>query len=143
KVTAAAVDAPLVFITTNRERELPLAFLRRCVTLDLDKPNEDLLVKIAHAHFSDESQETEAAPQAAEDADPAMNREFLFRQIARYVLAQDTPEERTAGLPPSTAEFLDTVRACLALGIQPDDERFKDLARITLRKRQGAQSQGM
>lgn len=140
KVTAGAAAAPLVFITTNRERELPLAFLRRCVTLDLDKPTEELLVKIAQAHFSDESKATEASPPAAGAADQGVDHEPLFRQIARYVLAQDTPEERTAGLPPSTAEFLDTVRACLTLEIRPDDERFKDLARITLRKRQGVQS---
>jgi MoxR-like ATPase len=139
KVAATAVDAPLVLITTNRERELPLAFLRRCVTLDLDKPNENLLVKIAHAHFADEEKQKAEAAQEAGEADQALDYDDLFRKIAGYVIAQDTPEERAAGLPPSTAEFLDTVRACLELKIQPEDERFKDLARITLRKRQSVQ----
>jgi MoxR-like ATPase len=41
----------LVFITSNNERSLPAAFLRRCVIHSLDQPSEALLVKIAEAHF--------------------------------------------------------------------------------------------
>ena len=50
----AANKAPLIFITTNGERELPLAFLRRCVTLELEKPKAALLVKIAFAKVPEE-----------------------------------------------------------------------------------------
>ena len=118
----AAKNAPLIFITTNGERELPLAFLRRCVTLELEKPDADLLVKIAIAKIPEEEHD-----------------EALFLAIANHVLAQAIQEERTAGLPPSTAEYLDTVRACLDLEIKPGDQRFTELSRITLRKRQSVQ----
>jgi MoxR-like ATPase len=42
-----------VVITTNEERELPAAFLRRCVvlTLEPDKSYVDFLVKRGRAHF--------------------------------------------------------------------------------------------
>lgn len=120
-----ADKAPLIFITTNGERELPLAFLRRCVTLDLEKPDAETLVKIATAKI----------PEPEHD-------KALFLAIAIHVLEQATPEERTAGLPPSTAEYLDTVRACLDLNIKPGDSKFPELSRITLRKRQSGQGAG-
>jgi MoxR-like ATPase len=146
KVTAQTDAAPLVFVTTNRERELPLAFLRRCVTLDLDKPGPEVLVKIARAHFprpliekirERAKKKTDAGAGEAERR--PLNEEELFAVVARRVLDMDTPDERAAGLPPSTAEYIDTVRACLELGIQPGDRDFDDLARITLRKRQSVQ----
>src|SRR5262249_48654838 len=43
--------APLVFITSNGERELPPAFLRRCIQLELQPPARDALLEIARAHF--------------------------------------------------------------------------------------------
>jgi MoxR-like ATPase len=50
-VGVAAVQAPLVFITTNGERELPKAFLRRCVAITLQPPDPARLLEIAAAHF--------------------------------------------------------------------------------------------
>ncbi len=44
---------PLVIITSNRERELPPAFLRRCVYFYINFPNETLLNDILAAHFLD------------------------------------------------------------------------------------------
>lgn len=43
---------PIVVMTSNAERELPPAFLRRCVRLDIDEPNREKLGKIVRAHFS-------------------------------------------------------------------------------------------
>ena len=43
----------LTIITTNRERELPAAFMRRCVSLVLKAPDESKLQTIAHHHFPD------------------------------------------------------------------------------------------
>src|SRR4029077_10984339 len=48
---------PLIFITTNDERELPNAFLRRCVILKLRAPSQERLISIARAHFKDEAQD--------------------------------------------------------------------------------------
>jgi MoxR-like ATPase len=44
---------PFVVITSNGERELPPAFLRRCLRLKLDPPKRDHLEQIVRAHFTD------------------------------------------------------------------------------------------
>lgn len=110
-VTAAC--APLIVVTTNNERELPPAFLRRCVILQLPSPDLETLVEIAAA------------------LSPQDDREFL-ESIARAVMnlrgaGEDDPVC-------STAEYLDTARACRELNIKPTDEQFKRLTRITLQK---------
>jgi MoxR-like ATPase len=117
-----AEHAPLIFITTNGERELPPAFVRRCVTLRLPRPTKDVLLKVARAMIPEGEQDEE-----------------LFGQVAERVLSEAGPDERGAGTPPSTAEYLDTVRACLKLGIRPGDELFQELSNITLRKQQKAE----
>lgn len=45
-------DFPLVFITSNGERELPAPFLRRCLRLEIPAPNAQKLTEIVHAHFA-------------------------------------------------------------------------------------------
>ena len=42
---------PFVVITSNGERELPPAFLRRCLRLDIEPPNPEMLARIVQAHF--------------------------------------------------------------------------------------------
>jgi MoxR-like ATPase len=42
---------PLVIVTSNRERELPAAFLRRCLYFYIEFPDEDRLREIIEAHF--------------------------------------------------------------------------------------------
>ena len=51
QVKATPGKAPLVFITTNDERELPTAFLRRCVEIILPAAPDERLVQIGKAHF--------------------------------------------------------------------------------------------
>lgn len=110
---------PLIFITTNGERELPLAFMRRCVVLALKDPHEDQLVEIARAHITD-----------------AGDHEGLFRAVAKHIIGMGQGGAEKHRLRPSTAEYLDTLHACIKLGISPDDPRFADLSHITLRKHQ-------
>jgi len=106
----SARKSPLVFLTTNEERQLPVAFLRRCVELKLKDLTEDDLVKIGQAHFS--------------TADPA-----LLKKVAELILNQSVD-----GVAPSAAEYLDTTRACLELEIDPDAAIWKDLSKITVWK---------
>jgi MoxR-like ATPase len=96
RVRLAHADPPAVFITTNGERELPSAFLRRCVVLELkhDEHYEDWLVKIARAHFGTENLD-------------------LYKTLANRIGEETTNVYRQ---PPSTAEYLDAVKACGALG---------------------------
>ncbi len=44
---------PFIVLTSNAERELPAPFLRRCLRLDIKKPDDKKLAKIVEAHFGD------------------------------------------------------------------------------------------
>lgn len=115
-----AKEAPLVLITTNDERELPNAFLRRCVILELDAPDTDRLVAIAEAHLK------------------GGNPRF-HRQIAELVGAA-ADEPGTDVERPSTAEYLDALRTCLELKITPNQKpaEWEAIRRVTLTKHRAA-----
>lgn len=110
--------APLVVITTNGERELSRPFLRRCVSLLLTAPDVERLVAVARSH------------DLASDGDRA-------RRVAEIVVGL-RDEAAQQGLPlPSTAEFLDALRACDELGITPDSPEWDAVERVTLAKGAG------
>jgi MoxR-like ATPase len=109
----AAAQAPLVFLTTNDERDLPPAFVRRCVELKISNPSQTQLIQIGQAHF----------PAAAG---------VLLQKVA--ALFAPTSGEPIAGSPPSTAEYLDTIRACLTLNVSPGSPEFETLSRVTVWK---------
>ena len=109
---ANLVDQPfsrlLIVITTNEERELPPAFLRRCIVYKLVHPDAPRLVAIARLHFERTDQ-----PFSPDD-------ENLCWSIARCVEKLRQDAEYAVRRPPSTAEYLDAVRACRTLGIKVD-----------------------
>ena len=102
-------------ITTNGERDLAPAFVRRCVRLKLEHPNEGQLVKIAQSHF--------------EGRDVA-----LYQPVAEWVVKSRQEALQRGIRPPSTAEFLDAIRACGALGIEPGSSEWKTLSQLILAK---------
>jgi len=51
KETIKAKHRPIVIITSNAEKELPDAFLRRCIFHYIDFPNEELMKEIVKVHF--------------------------------------------------------------------------------------------
>lgn len=116
--------APLVVITTNEERELPAAFLRRCLVLNLQLPSApaDLvacLVRRGCEHFGSDC--TEAV-----------------RTLVAEQLVQDRARARDLGRPaPGQAEYLDILRA-LVNARGPDEAGqlalFKRIARFALDK---------
>jgi MoxR-like ATPase len=111
------VSSLLVVITTNDERELPAAFLRRCVVHKLEHPDSARMVEIARLHFNRPGRELSTEEQA------------LATEIARQVEAL-RKERKDLGLrAPGTAEFLDALRACLALKIKADDSPAWQLVR--------------
>ena len=90
--------APLVFITSNGERDLPPAFLRRCIQIELQPPGRATLIQIAAAHFPDST--TNA-----------------LEMIATYLeQARDAAGRQDL---PGAPEFIDTVRACRDMRIEP------------------------
>jgi len=108
----------LVCITTNGERELPQAFLRRCVTLSLKRPTDSQLRDIAARHHL-----------GLEPDSPLLDKVLsAFNKL-------ETEMIRSHRRPPSTAEFLDAIDACLAL--EPSD--VAELAQFTMRKTVEAQ----
>jgi len=111
KVRTTEALAPLVVITTNNERELPAAFLRRCVELKLESPRGERLRAIAGRHFTDMTDDE-------------------IKEVADLV-------EATAGKgadPPSPAELLDTIRAVRSLRKQGLTPAWDDLLRVTVGK---------
>jgi MoxR-like ATPase len=98
---------PLVILTTNNERKLPDAFLRRCVNLKVSPPDEKRLKDAGRAHYP--------------SADAAK-----LESIATTLL-----KGSAGGMVPSTAEYLDTVRACLSLNIDPETPEWTWLTQIT------------
>lgn len=50
-------EFPLIFITSNGEREFPPAFLRRCMLYKMKEPDETLLANMVSAHFAEPSDE--------------------------------------------------------------------------------------
>lgn len=112
----------LLVITTNNERRMPDAFLRRCVDLPLEPPDATTLLEIGEHHFG-----AEPAAQVLVGSPP----QKMLKAVADLV--------QKAGGQASTAEYLDTVRAVLDLNVAYDSPDWKDLPNYTVRKsgRQG------
>jgi MoxR-like ATPase len=114
----------LIVITTNEERELPNAFLRRCVVTWLHHPDVGRLVAIARAHLA-----AYAGGMSGED-------EQLAQDLAEQLEDVRGQAERQGVRPPSTAEYLDALRACRTLGIAPGSDRWAQLRDLALIKHQ-------
>lgn len=114
----------LVVITTNEQRELPEAFLRRCLVVKLEHPELDQLVEVARAHVR------------ADDDEFTPDDEILARELAKAVQSLREDADRRAQRKPSTAEFLDAFHACRDLGIRvvENEERWEALRRMALLK---------
>lgn len=120
----------LIVLTTNDERELPQAFLRRCVTLELPgPPHAAWLVDIARRRYppTRESGQSKAAATAEAKAWAG-----LYARVADELMSRRAGARATGRRKPSTSEFLDAVRACRelaqggALASDPDLQHLLD-----------------
>ena len=109
----------LVVITTNRERDLPPAFLRRCIHLELQSPDPQALQRIADFHFK---------------AEEYTYKQALFAAVAEKFSDLVEAVKDTSRRPPGTSEYLDAVRVCLELGITPENEIWQQVEQATLKK---------
>jgi MoxR-like ATPase len=119
RIQAEAKRKILLILTTNNERELPPAFMRRCVRLTLGIPaeakeQEDWFVQIAR--------------QREGDLNP------LYRNVAREVVKLRAQARKSNLRPPGTGEFLDTLVACRGLDVKPTSKAWEDLMRSVLWK---------
>jgi MoxR-like ATPase len=121
----ADVPAPLVVITTNEERELPAAFLRRCLVLPLNLPGKkeeliDFLCRRGEMHFGQQC--------SAE-----------VRLRAAELLAEDRSAIEPGQQRPGQAEYLDLLRAVVGMA-QTEEEQLvllTALRRFVYRKAAG------
>jgi MoxR-like ATPase len=105
----AAVQRPVVVVTSNSEKELPDAFLRRCVFHYIDFPDQEQLRAIVEVHF------------------PGLPEELLLRAFKVFFGLREVPGLRKR---PSTSEFLDWIRALLASGARLPDQEIPDLKSV-------------
>ena len=105
----------LLVLTTNGERELPLAFLRRCVILALEAPTSRWFMQVGARHFPDVSVD-------------------LHTRLADAVMKLREQAARAQIRKPSTAEFLDAVRVCDELSINLDSKEWKEIVSSVLLK---------
>jgi MoxR-like ATPase len=117
----------LIVITTNEERELPPAFLRRCIVHTLPVPGRETLLAIARRHL---------ALGDPGDPGPDDDREALLGQLADKFLVLRAEAQQHGERPPSTAEFLDAVRVCRRLRVTVDDETWRLVEPLVLLKNQ-------
>ncbi len=116
---------PLIVITTNNEQELPPAFVRRCLVLDIEL-EEDAFVETLAARGK------ALLPQGFDD-------ETVYRKLAEQLLDK-RKQLRNAGETrlPGQAEYLDHLEALRAMKrFEPDktdDELIEELARLTYDK---------
>ena len=99
KETVKAAVRPLVIITSNAEKELPDAFLRRCIFHYIEFPNRVQMREIVHAHFDH------------------IDEDLLQQAVSTFYNIRSTPNLMKK---PSTSELIDWIRALAADGIAPD-----------------------
>ena len=96
---------PLVFITSNNEKELPDAFLRRCFFHYIKFPDADTMRAIVDVHF------------------PGLKRELLSAALKTFYDVRGLPGLKKK---PSTSELLDWLKLLVAEDIPPEVLHSKD-----------------
>ena len=95
----AAQHRPVVMITSNNEKELPDAFLRRCIFYYIDFPDVPLMRKIIDVHH------------------PHLDAQLLDQVLIKFYWLRDQSELRKK---PSTSELIDWISALLRSGVSMD-----------------------
>ena len=112
----------LVVITTNEERELPQAFLRRCVVAWLPSPTVKHLTEVAELHLN-------TYEGTADEPDLA-----LASQLAYELMKAREEAEKSGIRKPSTAEYLDAFQALRRLHVAVGSTDWESLRALTLIK---------
>lgn len=113
--TVKARVRPIVIITSNNEKELPDAFLRRCFFHYIRFPDAEILEKIVEVHY------------------PGIKKTLLRNALTQFYEIRETPGLKKK---PSTSEALDWIRLLVAEDVDPADLRGE--AKNALPKLHGA-----
>ena len=100
--TVKAVQRPVVVITSNNEKELPDAFLRRCFFHYIKFPDATTLQKIVDVHY------------------PGIKQELVSAALTQFYEIRDVPGLKKK---PSTSEALDWIRLLVSDDVAPADLR--------------------
>ena len=114
KETVKAKYRPIVIITSNAEKELPDAFLRRCVFHYIEFPDQEQMEEILRVHFD------------------KLDERLVQQALAAFYWIR---ELRGIEKKPSTSELVDWLRAMVAGGVDPRRiEREIPFAGVLLKK---------
>lgn len=97
--TVTAIHRPVTVITSNAEKELPDAFLRRCIFHFIEFPDVPLMEKIVRVHY------------------PEIQANLLREALKAFYALRDIDEFRKK---PSTSELIDWIKALIAGGLAPE-----------------------
>ena len=97
--TVKAKHRPVVIITSNAEKELPDAFLRRCVFHYIAFPDKELMAEIVKVHY------------------PDLDDRLLTQVLEAFYKIRSLPQIKKK---PSTSEIIDWIQALVHGGVDPD-----------------------
>jgi MoxR-like ATPase len=100
---------PIIIITSNNEKELPDAFLRRCFFHYIRFPDEETMRRIVDVHF------------------PRLKPALLSEALTAFFRIRETPGLKKK---PSTSELLDWIKLLVAEDVPPDILRGDDTKKI-------------
>jgi len=100
---------PAIIITSNNEKELPDAFLRRCFFHYIKFPDKEIMERIVDVHF------------------PNLKKSLLREALEVFFEIREVPGLKKK---PSTSELLDWLKLLMAEDISPETLRNQDQARI-------------
>ena len=107
--TIKARHRPLIIITSNNEKELPDAFLRRCFFHYIKVPDKQTMTRIVEVHF------------------PRLKQELLAEALNAFFQLRETPGLKKK---PSTSELLDWIKLLVAEDIPPEALRSDDQKQV-------------
>jgi MoxR-like ATPase len=100
-----ARNRPIIVITSNNEKELPDAFLRRCFFHYIRFPDETTMARIVEVHY------------------PGLKKELLAEALGAFFQVRETPGLKKK---PSTSELLDWIKLLVAEDVDPAVLRSQD-----------------
>src|SRR6202051_442840 len=107
--TVRAKHRPVIVITSNNEKELPDAFLRRCFFHYIRFPDEATMTRIVDVHF------------------PNLKRDLLREALTTFFRVRETPGLKKK---PTTSELLDWIKLLVAEDIPAELLRSDDAKKL-------------
>jgi len=104
-----AKHRPIIFITSNNEKELPDAFLRRCFFHYIRFPDRDTMQQIVDVHF------------------PGLKKALLTEALEIFFDIRDMPSLKKK---PSTSELLDWIKLLVAEDIPAEALKSEDTNKL-------------